>query len=442
MQRRSMKRSKSSQEASTSGPPSDTPLEFGTSHESSSFLKSGIPPEPSTCLQSFPSLESLPRELLLAVLAYVPTEQLLPLRLLGRRWKTLILEEPLWRHRRLDVPECINERPYAAILRLAPALDTLKLETGYPTSTQGIVYLKALAEGKCKIRFLHFAFGVSSVSNKLISKVLSCRTSSLQQLNMSLNGCVRFSNLVPALDAIDALKELKTLTLTVVRGLSHGFAFKCLRLTNLDISMFLSVDMARNLIHLGRNTLTAIKCDMGVTNKLKADLVLCKNVTHLTVTSPFDGLDEVVPQLPSLQYVTIQEHFRITPPTMEWLQWAHSNFSGKVHFVMLNFCTYDKHLILSDSLRNVHSVTLNINGFSAIQPEPLAQFLKSLTAVEQLVLNFGTDIQRLLFSWPASSVPRLQCLSIRARDQRDQSSLRILTQAFKIWRPSMQLKFL
>ncbi|XP_034244111.1 uncharacterized protein LOC117646902 [Thrips palmi] len=399
----------------------------------SSNPSSGIPPE------SRASLESLPRELLQAVLAYVPIKQLLPLRLLGRRWKTLILEEPLWRHRRLNITLNTKERPYAAILRMAPALDTLKLETVPPNGAHGLVLLKALARGQCKVRFLDLYVGASAVSSQILSNVFSSRSSSLQQLHLhSAHG----SDLGPALDAIDALKELKSLKLIFMQNVSPGFTFKRLRLTNLNISTFVKVDMARDLIRLGRDTLTSIKCDVEI-KELKTDLVLCKKLTHLTVGTPCEGLDEVVPQLPLLQSITIQESFRLSPSTVTWFRWAERNFSGKVHFV-LDYWTADSTLTSStDSLRNVHSVTINRSFYAVMRPEPLAQFLMSLTAVEQLVLNFGTDYESLLRSWPASTVPRLQCLSICSHYQNNASAFRIsFAQAIKAWRPNLKLKFL
>ncbi|XP_034245515.1 uncharacterized protein LOC117647727 [Thrips palmi] len=433
---------------------SSTALESGTPLDSDiprKSLASGTPLQPGSPLECGPppesgaSLESLPRELLLAVLAYVPTEQLLPLRLLGRRWKKLILEEPLWRHRRLDIPVAVDDNAlFAAILRMAPALDTLKLRTGYMRSSQGLAYLRALAQGKCKIRFLDLHFAASAVSNKLISTVFSSRRNTLQKLHIVLYGLVLHSNLVPALKAIDALTELNTLRLDVSCGAYHGFSFKNLRLSNLQISCVLDKDLARDLIHLGRNSLKTIKCFSRM-DKLKTDFVVCKNLTHLALYEWFDGLDEVVPQLPLLEFITFYVSSSLSESTANWLQWAHRNFAGKIHFAVEHYSADHSSLISSaDNLRNVHRVTLNRGDLEQVTPPALvARLLKSLTAVEQLVLNFRTDFESLLLSWPASTVPRLQCLSVRSKYRKKPTAFRnSFMQAVQKWRPNLELKFL
>ncbi|XP_034248977.1 uncharacterized protein LOC117649901 [Thrips palmi] len=91
-------------------------------------------------------LESLPAELLHAVLDYVPTEELPSLRLLSRRWSALVLDESLWRSRRLTVHA---DQDSAAVLRVAPALAELALEMSYPP-LRGVEALRALAEGACQ----------------------------------------------------------------------------------------------------------------------------------------------------------------------------------------------------------------------------------------------------------------------------------------------------
>ena len=94
------------------------------------------------------SLDSLPDELLHAVLAHVPTEELLPLRLVNRRWSELVLSKPVWRHRVIE--GCPHSSPpvrnLEAILRLAPVLGNL---TQYCKSVD---CLRLVAEGDCQVR--------------------------------------------------------------------------------------------------------------------------------------------------------------------------------------------------------------------------------------------------------------------------------------------------
>lgn len=103
------------------------------------------------------AMDCLPDELLYWVLSFVPSEELLPLRLVSRRWSHAVLQRPVWQHRSLHAG--LNEMCgfgfqntgwLRTVARLVPALRSLylRLTAG---STAGVAAAEALGRGSCQV---------------------------------------------------------------------------------------------------------------------------------------------------------------------------------------------------------------------------------------------------------------------------------------------------
>ncbi|XP_034252316.1 uncharacterized protein LOC117651886 [Thrips palmi] len=398
-------------------------------------------------------LESLPPEVLHEVLSYVPTEQFLQLRLLSHCWSRLVLQASFWRRRRLHVPPGSDKPPYPGILRLAPALGTLVMQM-MPASKPlpGLLCLKALARGRCQIRFLDLWFTASTTSNRLLSRVLRNRRSSLQELHIFISGCASTSNLLTALEAVDALEALHTLKLQVMSRKALDFTFKNLRLKSLQVLDYEdhAEKMARDLLRLGRDTLLEFGLEStGNLAALKPEIAQCSKIAALAVDCCED-LAEVVPLLPALERVTIKT---TSTAAVAWLERARRDgFSGKVH---MEVTTYDDRSFQSlvdmgPGLRGVHSVAVSPSVWAlflerarlAVPPALVAECLQLLPAAQSVVLDVDTDWHGVLLAWSPTLVPSLRSLSIFVPDPPNSPARLQLAHKLRTLRPGLVVKFL
>ncbi|XP_034248198.1 uncharacterized protein LOC117649467 [Thrips palmi] len=384
-------------------------------------------------------LESLPESVLGAVLAYVPTTQLLSLRLLGRRWSNRVMAKAVWRHRRLSIPTCVQDTvPLAAILRLAPALDRLVLKMAYPP-LRGLVGLEALAEGRCEIRSLHLTFVASSVSNKMIQRALGRRCFSLQALSITITRCCSTSDLAPVLRGIDQLRGLRTLKVNFDSP-TRGFSFELLRLENFILvhPYRFSTDTARSIIMSSKDTLREVKLERC--EPFSRVLQHCTRLDTLSVAS-CTGLAEVLPRLPAIQWVRIADLFRKS--AVAWLRWTQSegptSVKTHVNVPLLSEDHFAGLLDLGGVLGGVHSMAVRPSAPLCVRPALVERLLAALPAVESLVLDVATDYEAVLRGWSAATVPALEELSIRVEEP---SARSFVVRELNIMRPSLELCFI
>ncbi|XP_034231068.1 uncharacterized protein LOC117639472 isoform X2 [Thrips palmi] len=415
---------------------SRSPVRRSPGEESST---SETDPSPSSCTQESAlgsPLEALPTKLLARVLAYVPSVELLPLRLLSRRMSRLVLEKDVWERRVLTIGERQGRAPFAAILRLAPALDTLDIMmTKRGKELQGLVFLRALAEGSCQVRSLKLSVLAGGQSNRIVQDALYRRRFTLQELRIRITAISANSDLVPVLKAIDGLWGLKTLQL----GLGSkcpDFCFKRLRLEHLIWPHCMNLNLAKSLMFLGRETIREVT--LFNYSPLMRELQYCSKLTTLSVSS-CASLDQIVH---CVQYLTITDVF--CPLTAVWLKSAQNQrLTVKIHLDanVSHEDSFRRFVGLADALHGVHRVTVRSRslGPPLVKSELVAACLQLLPAVEHLLLDISTDFRHVLEFLTPWTCPKLRELVIREHDPSEKSTL---VQEFKALRPSLVLRFL
>ncbi|XP_034231101.1 uncharacterized protein LOC117639496 [Thrips palmi] len=239
-------------------------------------------------------VDVLPDEALLLVFARMASVDLLPLRLVCRRWDELILTPAVWSRRRLCFPSMAledigssNAFQAAFVLYCAPAMDTVDLELDCSHKHRPIT--PALLRGRCMVRALRCSLTLKEESADTLYDFFRRVQPSLQSLNVELNSSGLGVNAVLAnvLGILDGT-PLTTLALRCGRRSrfllpAQDFQFRKLQSlqTLLVDDRVLALDLQKGLVHLNQNSLRQVTCYP----ELLPALAECPRLREVTVTA-------------------------------------------------------------------------------------------------------------------------------------------------------------
>lgn len=233
-------------------------------------------------------VDVLPDEVLLLVLSRMASVDLLPLRLVCRRWNELILSPAVWCRRQFRFPRMAfkdtgttNYLRAAFILYCAPAMDTVDLGYSFP--------LTHLVRGRCKMRALRCSLFLKEESEDNLYDFFKRVQPSLQSLNVELYSSGFGTNAVLA-NVLEIMDDAPLTTLAL-RGSwkaqvplpAQDFEFRKLQSlqTLLLDDRLLASDLQKGLVRLNQNSLRQVTC----LPELLPALAKCPHLKKVTVTA-------------------------------------------------------------------------------------------------------------------------------------------------------------
>lgn len=236
-------------------------------------------------------VDVLPDEVLLLVLSRMSSVDLLPLRLVSRRWDELVLSPAVWCRRRLSTSYFYrladvgtnNLLRISFVLYNAPTMDFVDLRGGSFSEMKCVN--NALLHGRCQMRALRCSLNLTHATEDVILSFLE-RVRKTQELNLTLEGAHKED----VLDAIDNA-PLKTLALRApwyshCRLSLEDFEFRKLQTlkTLVLFDKVLSLELQRNLVSCNRDSLREVLC----LPMLVPALAECTHLVNVTVKACAD----------------------------------------------------------------------------------------------------------------------------------------------------------